>query len=82
MKLNVSIALLASALAVSSASAIYARQTEEAPVAPRPEQASEDLAWVDPVITGPVSPQYKRLRQRAGCDSATWPHIPAVCYPN
>lgn len=40
------------------------------------------LAWVDPVITGPVSPQYRRQRDAAGCDQAAWPHIPAVCFPD
>lgn len=40
------------------------------------------LAWVDPVITGPVSPGYKRQRDAARCDEAVWPHIPAICFPN
>lgn len=40
------------------------------------------LAWVDPVITGPVSPGYKRQRNAARCDEAVWPHIPTVCFPN
>jgi hypothetical protein len=44
--------------------------------------ANPDLAWVDPVITGPVSPGYKRVREAAHCDEAKWPHIPAVCYPD
>lgn len=39
------------------------------------------LAFVDPVITGPVSPQYELVRRQAGCDAATWPNIPAVCFP-
>lgn len=40
------------------------------------------LAWVDPVITGPVSPEFKRQREAAGCDVAVWPHIPTVCFPD
>ena len=39
------------------------------------------LAWVDPVITGPVSTEYKRQRDAAGCDVAVWPHIPSICFP-
>lgn len=39
------------------------------------------LAFVDPVITGPVSPQYELVRRQAGCDDAVWPNVPAVCYP-
>lgn len=71
---------------------VDARQTHSvAAPALQSEETSRDgmeiendpaLAWVDPVITGPVSPQYKRQREAAGCDQAVWPHIPAVCFPD
>jgi hypothetical protein len=37
---------------------------------------------VDPVVTGPVSASFKQRQQVAGCDSAVWPKIPTVCYPD
>lgn len=37
---------------------------------------------VDPVVTGPVSTAFKQRQKNAGCDSAVWPKIPAVCYPD
>ncbi len=37
---------------------------------------------VDPVVTGPVSASFRQKQQVAGCDSAVWPKIPAVCYPD
>ena len=64
------IALPLAALAVGPGTGEYGREK----VAAAPQ--------ADPVITGPVSPQYKRLREAAGCDTAKWPHIPAVCYPD
>ena len=37
---------------------------------------------VDPVVTGPVSAAFKQRQASAGCDSAVWPNIPTVCYPD
>jgi hypothetical protein len=37
---------------------------------------------VDPVVTGPVSAAFKQRQENAGCDSAVWPEIPTVCYPD
>lgn len=76
-------ALAGGLLAISPAGGIARqasdRSTVEAP-SPSPEQLDE-MAWVDPIITGPVSPGYKRLREQAGCDTARWPNIPDVCFP-
>jgi hypothetical protein len=36
---------------------------------------------VDPVVTGPVSAQFRQTREVFGCDRAVWPNIPAACYP-
>jgi hypothetical protein len=61
-----------------------ARQASEPPAVEAPAQDTESLdemAWVDPIVTGPVSPAYRRLREKAGCDTATWPNIPDVCFP-
>lgn len=40
------------------------------------------LAWVDPVVTGPVSPEFKRKQNELGCAEADWPHIPRGCFPD
>lgn len=37
---------------------------------------------VDPVVTGPVSASFKQRQKAANCDSAVWPNIPRVCYPD
>lgn len=75
--------LAAGLLAISPAGGI-ARQAADQPTveAPTPEpDRLDEMAWVDPIVTGPVSPAYKRLREHAGCDTASWPNIPAVCFP-
>jgi hypothetical protein len=36
---------------------------------------------VDPVVTGPVSRQFRERQAAARCDEATWPNIPLDCYP-
>ena len=37
---------------------------------------------VDPVVTGPVRAAFKQRQKTANCDSAVWPKIPTVCYPD
>ena len=37
---------------------------------------------VDPIVTGPVSAAFKQRQKAANCDSAVWPNVPAVCYPD
>jgi hypothetical protein len=36
---------------------------------------------VDPIVTGPVSEEFKARRDNAGCDNVRWPDIPLECYP-
>ena len=76
--------LVASALALSSFGEADIKDAEKA-VPPQAESSGEwkpDLAWVDPVITGPVSKEFQRIRDKAGCDEAKWPDIPTVCFPD
>jgi hypothetical protein len=43
----------------------------------------EDAPYgVDPMVTGPVSTAFRQTQRAAGCDSAVWPNISAVCYPD
>jgi len=37
---------------------------------------------VDPIVTGPVSAAFKQRQKAANCDSAVWPNVPAVCFPD
>lgn len=78
------LAVLAGGLLAVAPMGGIARQASDQPTAeapsPEPERLDE-MAWVDPIITGPVSPGYKRLREQAGCDTARWPNIPDVCFP-
>jgi hypothetical protein len=57
-----------------------------APETQRPvEQASlfPDAPYgVDPVVTGPVSANFRETREAFGCDRAVWPNVPAACYPD
>jgi hypothetical protein len=46
-------------------------------------QRFEDAPYgVDPMVSGPVSTAFRQTQRAAGCDSAVWPNIPAVCYPD
>jgi hypothetical protein len=47
------------------------------------KQRFEDAPYgVDPMVTGPVIASFRETQKAAGCDSAVWPNIPAVCYPD
>ena len=49
------------------------------------EQASlfPDASYgVDPVVTGPVSANFRQTREDFDCDRAVWPNVPAACYPD
>ncbi len=50
---------------------------------PDPE---EDLTvaefGIDPMVTGPVSEEFRQRQASLRCHEATWPNIPAACYPN
>ncbi|TPN43832.1 hypothetical protein FJ976_27000 [Mesorhizobium sp. B1-1-9] len=51
--------------------------------APSAQQAFADAPdGVDPMVTGPVSAAFKQRQDAANCDSAVWPNIPMVCYPD
>ena len=59
----------------------------EAPAGWQPDaDPAEDLFadaefGVDPMVTGPVSEDFRQLQARLGCAEAKWPNIPAACYP-
>ncbi|TGQ43906.1 MULTISPECIES: hypothetical protein [unclassified Mesorhizobium] len=79
-------ATLAVVLAVGAAQSA-ATLKEPRPAAPPNTQTAEQLFadapdGVDPVVTGPVSAAFKQRQQAANCDSAVWPKIPTVCYPD
>lgn len=50
-----------------------------------PTEAEEMFAdapyGVDPMPTGPVSAAFKQNQRTLDCANATWPDIPAACYP-
>ncbi|QPC90253.1 hypothetical protein GA829_06415 [Mesorhizobium sp. INR15] len=47
------------------------------------EQAFADAPdGVDPMVTGPVSTAFKQRQVTANCETAVWPNIPMVCYPD
>ncbi|PAQ05956.1 hypothetical protein [Mesorhizobium temperatum] len=74
--------LLAAGAAQSAASLKDTR-----PALPSDTRTAEQLFadapdGVDPVVTGPVSAAFKQRQEAANCDSAVWPKIPTVCYPD
>lgn len=80
---SVAFALLLAANAAQSA----ATQKEARPAlsadALSAEQVFADAPdGVDPMVTGPVSAAFKQRQDAANCDSAVWPNIPMVCYPD
>jgi hypothetical protein len=79
-------AALAVVLAVGAAQSAAALK-EARPAVPSSPQTAEQLFadapdGVDPVVTGPVSAAFKQRQKDANCDSAVWPKIPTVCYPD
>ncbi|TPK01022.1 hypothetical protein FJ979_04790 [Mesorhizobium sp. B1-1-6] len=74
--------LLAAGAAQSAATLKEARPALPNDV-PSAEQVFADAPdGVDPVVTGPVSAAFKQRQQSANCDSAVWPNVPIVCYPD
>jgi hypothetical protein len=60
---------------------------EDAPLGwqpdPEPEELFADAEFgVDPMVTGPVTQEFRALQARLGCLEAKWPNIPAACYPD
>lgn len=48
-----------------------------------PEETFADAeAGVDPMVTGPVSSEFRERQARLRCLDAKWPNIPAACYPD
>jgi len=80
-------AALLGAFGLSSGNARGPASAETRPEEPRiatlAEQMFPDAAYgVDPMVTGPVSAEFKAQQKAAGCDDAVWPAIPASCFPN
>ena len=79
---SVAFAALLAANAAQSAAALK----DPNPVSSSDQTAEQMFAnapdGVDPVVTGPVSASFRQKQQVAGCDSAVWPKIPTVCYPD
>jgi hypothetical protein len=74
--------LLAANAAQSAATQREARAVAQSD-AQTAEQAFADAPdGVDPTVTGPVSTAFKQRQVSANCDSAVWPNIPMVCYPD
>ncbi|RWP28030.1 hypothetical protein [Mesorhizobium sp.] len=72
--------LLAAGVAQSAATS---KETALPPDTRTAEQLFADAPdGVDPVVTGPVSAAFKQRQEAANCDSAVWPNIPTVCYPD
>ncbi|RWK64275.1 hypothetical protein [Mesorhizobium sp.] len=79
-------AALAVLLAVGAAQSA-ATLKETRPALPSDARTAEQLFadapdGVDPVVTGPVSAAFKQRQEAGNCDSAVWPEIPTVCYPD
>ncbi|MER8376334.1 hypothetical protein [Mesorhizobium sp. M1409] len=90
-KLNRFWPLIASAafaiLLAANAAQSAATLRETRPVAQSGTQTAEQVFadapdGVDPMVTGPVSASFKHRQDTANCDSAVWPNIPMVCYPD
>jgi hypothetical protein len=80
---SVAFAVLLAANAAQSA----ATMKESRPALPSEAQSAEQIFadapdGVDPMVTGPVSASFKQRQDAANCDSAVWPNIPMVCYPD
>ncbi|MER8591329.1 hypothetical protein NKH33_06965 [Mesorhizobium sp. M1182] len=77
------LAVLLAAGAAQSAASFKETRSALPSDKPSAEQLFADAPdGVDPVVTGPVSAAFKQRQQNAGCDSAVWPNIPVVCYPD
>ncbi len=74
-------ALLAALAIASGATPLAGTGPEEALPVERSSLFADAPYGVDPVVTGPVSAQFRQTREVFGCDRAVWPNIPAACYP-
>jgi hypothetical protein len=89
----VAAAVLTAAFALPASDARQADSRENAQMAllgavPQTPAASAEALFpdapdgVDPMVTGPVSAEFRARQQQLGCERAEWPDIPAACYPN
>lgn len=74
-------ALVAMLAIASGATPLAGTGPEEALPVDRASLFPDAPYGVDPVVTGPVSAQFRQTREIFGCDRAVWPNIPAACYP-
>ncbi|TIX27650.1 hypothetical protein [Mesorhizobium sp.] len=80
---SVAFAVLVAANAAQSAAALKESRSALPSDAQSAEQIFADAPdGVDPMVTGPVSAAFKQRQDAANCDSAVWPNIPMVCYPD
>jgi len=78
-----SLAVLVAAGAAQSAAALRDANPARPDDAQTAEQMFADAPdGVDPVVTGPVSAAFKQRQKDANCDTAVWPNVPRVCYPD
>ncbi|MFC3326282.1 hypothetical protein [Mesorhizobium cantuariense] len=76
-------AILLAANAAQSAASLREARPVAQPDTQTAEQTFADAPdGVDPMVTGPVSAVFKQRQVSANCDSAVWPNIPMVCYPD
>ncbi|RWM22093.1 MAG: hypothetical protein E5X53_32325 [Mesorhizobium sp.] len=74
--------LLAAGAAQSAATLKEARPTPPSDTRTAEQLFADAPDGVDPVVTGPVSAAFKQRQKAADCDSAVWPKIPTLCYPD
>jgi hypothetical protein len=85
-----SLILLVGAVLLLAPAAPGAQRPDDPRFQPRLEQKHATAAQqlypdapdgVDPVVTGPVSREFRARQKSARCDEARWPNIPVECYP-
>ena len=84
------VALAVMCLTPALMSAGSAAPTRDAMPRMEPGSAAADLErdfadapdGVDPIVTDPVTAAFRERQAQAGCDTAEWPNIPRVCYPD
>lgn len=74
--------LFAAGVAQSAATSKEARSALPSDTRTAEQLFADAPDGVDPVVTGPVSAAFKQRQEAANCDSAVWPNIPTVCYPD
>ncbi|KRB20950.1 hypothetical protein EB815_06320 [Mesorhizobium loti] len=75
-------AMLLAANAAQSAATLKEARPALPSNAPAEQVFADAPDGVDPVVTGPVTAAFKQRQDAANCDTAVWPNIPMVCYPD